>query len=132
MLRVAWEAHVCMYICMCMYICVCAAWVKSRFLALSTWNTGFILIVWFIKYCVIFHANNYEPTFAPTLYVKLIITFLPVASTLQLMAFHIEWCVNSFVRIAMFPIGRKSFTLMSTSVWMKWKEQLTFSPRPRH
>ena len=46
--------------------CLCphTGWGKSTFTIVSTWNTGFILVL-FINYCIIFHINNYKPTFAP-------------------------------------------------------------------
>ena len=39
-------------------------WGKGRFTAVSTQNTGFILVL-FTSCCVIFHTNNCEPAFAP-------------------------------------------------------------------
>ena len=32
---------------------------------MSTQNTEFILVLLFINYCIIFHANNSKPTFSP-------------------------------------------------------------------
>ena len=35
------------------------------FTVVSMWNTGCILILLFIYYCIIFHTNNCKPPFAP-------------------------------------------------------------------
>ena len=39
-------------------------WGKSRFTVVSTQNMQFILVLLFINYFIIFHTNNYKPTFA--------------------------------------------------------------------
>ena len=41
-------------------------WCKSRFILVSVQNTEFLLVLLlFINYCIIFHMNNYKPTFVP-------------------------------------------------------------------
>ena len=52
-------------------------WGKSRFIVVSTQNSEFILVL-FINYCVISHANSCEPTFANPVYILIYHTYIPI------------------------------------------------------
>ena len=40
-------------------------WGKSELTVVSMWNTGFILVLLFINYYIVFHTNNCKPSFVP-------------------------------------------------------------------
>ena len=46
-------------------------WGKNRYIVISMQNTWFSLKLLLINYCIIFHTNNYKPTFSPPCIINL-------------------------------------------------------------